>query len=89
MQLFYSKDILSSLSLDLNESKHCISVLRKKINDIIFVTDGEGYLYKCEIKSFQNKVFSRGLKKNAPPPRQSTSTMVEYFYLSKETGKNV
>ncbi len=56
MQLFYSKDILSSLSLDLNESKHCISVLRKKINDIIFVTDGEGYLYKCEIKSFKNKI---------------------------------
>ena len=56
MQLFYSKDILSSLSLDLNESKHCISVLRKKINDIIFVTDGEGYLYKCEIKSLKNKI---------------------------------
>jgi len=56
MQLFYSKDILSSLSLDLNESKHCISVLRKKINETIFVTDGKGCLYECKIISLKQKV---------------------------------
>ena len=56
MQLFYSKDVLSSSSLDSNESKHCISVLRKNINDIIYVTDGNGCLYKCTIESFEKKI---------------------------------
>ena len=56
MQLFYSKDILLSSSLDRNESKHCISVLRKNINDIIYTTDGNGWLYKCKIEDFEKKI---------------------------------
>ena len=56
MQLFYSKDILSSLSLDHNESKHCMRVLRKNINDFIFITDGKGGFYKCKIEGFEKKI---------------------------------
>ena len=55
MQLFYSKSILSSPTLDKNESFHCISVLRNKINDIIHVTDGKGNLYDCKILSIVDK----------------------------------
>jgi 16S rRNA (uracil1498-N3)-methyltransferase len=31
------------------ESKHIIKVLRKKDTDVLFVTNGEGYLFETEI----------------------------------------
>ncbi|MGM8361788.1 16S rRNA (uracil(1498)-N(3))-methyltransferase [Flavobacterium sp. ARAG 55.4] len=52
MQLFYNPDIdeaTASFSFDKEESKHIIKVLRKKDGDILFVTNGKGYLFKCEI----------------------------------------
>jgi len=52
MQLFYFKDInttSTSFSFDKEESKHIIKVLRKKESDILFVTNGLGYLFKTEI----------------------------------------
>ena len=57
MQLFYSESILNHQLLDNNESFHCISVLRKKINDIINVTDGKGNLYECKIENIIDKKF--------------------------------
>lgn len=56
MQLFYSKEISSSLLLNSEESKHCLKVLRKKENDNIFVTDGNGFLYKCKIIKIENNL---------------------------------
>ncbi len=52
MQLFYNSDInetTQSFSFDKEESKHIIKVLRKKDTDILFVTNGLGYLFKTEI----------------------------------------
>lgn len=52
MQLFYFKDIneqSSSFSFDKEESKHISKVLRKKEGDILFVTNGLGFLFKTEI----------------------------------------
>ena len=52
MQLFYFKDIdqtTTSFSFDKEESKHIIKVLRKIESDILFVTNGLGYLFKTEI----------------------------------------
>ncbi len=52
MQLFYDATInenLSSFIFDKEESKHIIKVLRKKENDILFVTNGLGYLFKTQI----------------------------------------
>ena len=53
MQLFYNPTIQISDVLfvfDKEESKHIIKVLRKKENDILFVTNGLGYLFKTKIK---------------------------------------
>ena len=58
MQLFYSKEISSSLLLNSEESKHCLKVLRKKENDNIFVTDGNGFLYKCKIIKIESNLVS-------------------------------
>ncbi len=52
MQLFYFKDInptSTSFTFDKEESKHIIKVLRKKESDILFVTNGLGFLFKTEI----------------------------------------
>lgn len=53
MQLFYNPHINQADSLfvfDKEESKHIIKVLRKKESDILFVTNGLGFLFKTEIK---------------------------------------
>jgi len=54
MDLFYTKDISES-KLSLDESKHCLISLRKKIDDKILVTDGKGIIYACKIKNIDNK----------------------------------
>lgn len=52
MQLFYNSTInesSASFVFDKEESKHIIKVLRKKDGDILFVTNGLGFLFKTEI----------------------------------------
>ncbi len=50
MNLFYTPKINSEIHiLDQDESRHCLKVLRLKIGDEIFLTDGKGNLYKCEL----------------------------------------
>lgn len=50
MYLFYSPDINDNIyTLPEEESKHCIKVLRLKIGDTVFLTDGKGNLYETKI----------------------------------------
>jgi 16S rRNA (uracil1498-N3)-methyltransferase len=52
MQLFYNPNIdqtTENFSFDKEESKHIIKVLRKKDTDILYVTNGFGFLFKTEI----------------------------------------
>ncbi|MCL9804337.1 16S rRNA (uracil(1498)-N(3))-methyltransferase [Flavobacterium amniphilum] len=52
MQLFYNPDITiesKEFSFDKEESKHIIKVLRKKEGDILYVTNGLGFLFVTEI----------------------------------------
>ena len=50
MQLFYQPGIPEGIHyLDSEESRHCIKVLRKKINDTIQLVDGKGKFYKALI----------------------------------------
>ena len=50
MLLFYATNIASEIiTLDENDSKHAIKVLRLKIGDKIYVVNGSGNLFKCEI----------------------------------------
>ena len=52
MQLFYNPNIsetANSFVFDKEESKHIIKVLRKNESDILFVTNGLGFLFKTEI----------------------------------------
>lgn len=50
MQYFYSNNIIKDLViLNEEESKHCIKVLRHKVNDKIYLIDGIGGLFLCKI----------------------------------------
>ena len=49
MQLFYHNKIEDFITLPKEESRHLIKVLRKEINDIIFITDGRGNLFSAKI----------------------------------------
>lgn len=46
---FFAPLIESDPVLPEEESGHCVKVLRKNVGDIIFVTDGAGSRFKCEI----------------------------------------
>lgn len=50
IELFFSENVFSdSIILSDDEFHHCTKVFRKKINDEIFVTDGKGNLFHCNI----------------------------------------
>lgn len=52
MRLFYNKDILeddSRLIIEREESRHIVKVLRKKVGDTIYVTNGKGILFTTKI----------------------------------------
>jgi 16S rRNA (uracil1498-N3)-methyltransferase len=52
MQLFYNSEIKNgdlNFFFDKEESKHIVKVLRKKEGDIIFITNGLGFLFESEI----------------------------------------
>ena len=52
MQLFYNFDIdenTETFHFEKEESRHIIKVLRKKDSDILFVTNGLGFIFKTEI----------------------------------------
>lgn len=50
MQLFYAPDLTPPLhTLSEEESKHCVRVLRLGCGDTLYITDGQGSLFCCEI----------------------------------------
>jgi len=56
MNLFYAPDITGeSYTLQAEESRHIIKVLRKSKTDLVHLTDGRGFLYTGEISSANPK----------------------------------
>src|SRR5690554_7602775 len=53
MQLFYAPELdieTTTYSFDKEESKHIVKVLRKKEGDQLHITNGNGFLFHCEIR---------------------------------------
>ena len=51
MEVYYQPDILSGVhELSVEESKHCIKVLRHERGDTIHVADGRGTLFEVRIE---------------------------------------
>ena len=56
MQLFYTKDIRNGLAtLDAEESRHCLQVLRKRAGEVITLADGAGSFHEAEIVETNKK----------------------------------
>ncbi len=58
MQLFYAPDIdfcSDSYTLSEVESRHCVRVLRLRVGDSLYVTDGKGTLCRAEIAAISPK----------------------------------
>ncbi len=56
MLLFYQSNIEKTPFLSEEDSRHCVKVLRKNIKDKIYVVDGVGGLFECEItKAYEKK----------------------------------
>lgn len=56
MHLFYTPDIAGDeYTLPEEESKHCIKVLRLEVGDEIYLIDGKGGFYRCEISQAHPK----------------------------------
>lgn len=52
MQLFYAPDInneTNEFTFDKEESKHIVKVLRKVEGSILYITNGKGFLFICEV----------------------------------------
>src|ERR1700741_3337327 len=50
MHLFYTPDLTgNTYTLNEEESKHCIRVLRLTLDDFVYLTDGRGLLCKARI----------------------------------------
>lgn len=58
MQLFYNNEIHSKteqIIFNKEESKHIVRVLRKKENDILYITNGKGFLFNAQITIVNDK----------------------------------
>ena len=58
MQLFYNENITEDtkqFTFDRTESRHIVRVLRKKIGDQLFITNGKGVLFTSEIAIADDK----------------------------------
>ncbi len=58
MQLFYNPEINSSITefvFNKEESRHIVRVLRKKEGDLLYITNGKGFLFKVQIINANDK----------------------------------
>ena len=74
MHLFYTPAIQnSSFTLDEDESKHAIRVLRLLAGDIIYLMDGKGGLYECNITDANPKRCTVSIVKKEQTEKRKTS----------------
>ena len=58
MQLFYNPNIAendSTFNFDKDESRHIVKVLRKKVGDLLHITNGKGWLFTAELTNADQK----------------------------------
>ncbi len=51
MHLFYKPDLTENSALEGDEFHHCVKVLRHKEGDVVYITNGQGIMYKVTINS--------------------------------------
>lgn len=75
MFVFYSEDIENDRgTLGVDEVHHCIHVLRHKVGDTIYVSNGRGILSTCKILSIQKSVLHFDVVQQATLPFPGLTT---------------
>jgi 16S rRNA (uracil1498-N3)-methyltransferase len=77
--LFYQPDVAKGVNTLLpEEALHCIRVLRKKVGEIIHITDGAGNLYAAQLTQAQDKActFQVISHTTSSPPRPRLTVAV-------------
>lgn len=69
MELLVDPSFDSSGILCSDESKHCISVMRHREGDVVYVTDGVGMLYHCTIVEANSKQCILGIQSQEVMPK--------------------
>ena len=80
MQLFYLENLTKECHLSKEESTHCIIVLRKKINDKIFITDGKGTIYSTYIININKNIVQIGELKELYSNKDKFSKVLYTYY---------
>ncbi len=74
MQLFYCPEIVDGSDfLNLEESRHCVKVLRKMVGDLIHITDGSGKFYEAQLTDLNPKKCSFKILSTTPAEKNSYS----------------
>lgn len=73
-QLFYTFKIEDGIAtLDEEESRHLLQVLRKKTGDMLSITDGRGFFYEAVLTDAGKRIsLASILSKTAVPPERSS-----------------
>ncbi len=59
IELYYSSKVIdNTIEIIGDEHHHICNVMRHKLNDDIYVTDGKGNIYKTKINSFEKKLLT-------------------------------
>lgn len=64
MQLFFNPNVSDShaiINFDKDESRHISKVLRKKVGDILYLTNGKGWLFTSKLISVEQKYCSANI----------------------------
>jgi 16S rRNA U1498 N3-methylase RsmE len=68
--LFYTKKIENGFAhLDEEESRHLLTVLRRKPGDRLQLTDGQGAIYEAELATHSHRYFPKTSRRQSGPPR--------------------
>jgi 16S rRNA (uracil1498-N3)-methyltransferase len=71
VNLFYQPGIPDGvLSLDGDESRHCVKVLRKRTGDTIRITDGMGFFYEAVITDAHERECRFTIQEKIPAPQR-------------------
>jgi 16S rRNA (uracil1498-N3)-methyltransferase len=77
MEVFYQPDVLSGIhELSVEESKHCIKVLRHSTGDIVHVADGRGTLFEVRIEDANPKKCTFQLVRHMRKPEKKYSIVI-------------
>ena len=88
MRLFYNKNISKTdlkVNLEKEETKHLTKVLRKKIGDLIYITNGQGVLFETKINFINKNSTELLITKNTV----HSKSKVKCFFLVSNYTKHV